>query len=109
MCPRRPSWPPADRPESNTAHTAAFPPPAGAGPAPDAVFVAGPGMLPTSRLSQLLTRRSAGGSTVARKHKRWETQMSVTTFLQRATDSVIFAGCGKRWVFPQCREGADRD
>ena len=42
-------------------------------------------------------------------HKRWETQMSATTFLQRATDSVTFAGGGKRWVFPQCREGADHD
>ena len=72
--------------------------------------VAGLGMLATSRPSQLLTRRPAGGSTVARKHKRWETQMSVETFLQRATDSVASAvGGGKRQVFPQCRQGADHD
>jgi hypothetical protein len=71
--------------------------------------VAGLGMLATSRPSRLLTRRPTGGSAVARKHKRWETQMSVTTFLQRATDSVTFAGGGKRRVFPQCREGADHD
>ena len=58
---------------------------------------------------QTLTRRPVGGSMVARKHKRWETQMSVTAFLQRATDSVTFASGGKRPVFPQCREGADRD
>ena len=49
---------------------------------------AGLGMLATSRPSQLLTRRPTGGSTVARKHKRWETQ---------------------RQVFPLCREGADHD
>ena len=71
--------------------------------------VAGLGMLATSRPRQLLTRRPTGGSTVAQKQKRWETQMSVTTFLQRATDSVTFAGGGERRVFPQCREGADYD
>ena len=69
---------------------------------------AGLGVLATSRSSQL-TRRPTGGSTVARKHKRWETQISVTPFSRRATDSVTFAGGGKRRAFPQCREGADHD
>ena len=72
--------------------------------------VAGLGMLAISRPSQLLTRGPTGGSAVARKHKRWETQMSVTTLLQRATDSVTSAsGGGKRQVFPQGRQGADHD
>ena len=66
MCPRRPSCAPADRPESNTAHTAAFPPRLGQGPC-------------------------------------------LAQFSLRATDSVTFASGGKRRVFPQCREGADRD
>ena len=69
---------------------------------------AGLGVLATSRSSQL-TRRPTGGSTVARKHKRWETQISVTPFSRRATDSVTFAGGGKRRAFPQCREEADHD
>jgi hypothetical protein len=72
--------------------------------------VADLGILATSRPSQLLTRRPTGGSTVARYRKRWETQMSVTTLLQRATDSVTYAARGgKRQVFPQCRQGADHD
>jgi hypothetical protein len=143
--------PPADRPESDAAHIAAFPPPAG--PAGDhlvairaghraafthaaqlwqaelvawaawsAVAVVNHYPRPVVSSGLALPGRRAGGaglgqplpagrggSRVARKHKRWETQMSVTTFLQRATDSVTFAGGGKRRVFPQCREGADRD
>ena len=204
MCPRRPSCPPADRPESNAAHTAAFPPRQGprlaqfrcgrwsapfrrittsntatglAGdhlvaihvghraafmhaaqlwqaehvawaawcavavvtttrgrwchlawlyPAATALVVlasanhflldaagglavAGLGMLAASRPSQLLTRRPTGRLHGRTEAQRRETQMSVTTFLQRATDSVTFAGGGKRGAFPQCREGADHD
>ena len=66
MCPRRPSCPGADRPESNAAHTVASPLPAGAGPAPGAGFVAGDGVRPfagptTSEHGDWTRRRPSSG------------------------------------------------